>query len=221
MRVLLFGATGMVGKGVLLECLEDPEVESVLVLGRGSAGVEHPKLQELIHEDFFDYSGVEDEFGELDACFFCLGISSAGMKQEDYHRVTCELTLRAAETLLRRCPKLTFCYVSAAGADSTESGRVMWARVRGRTENRLLELGFGAAYMFRPGYIQPVKGVRSKTRWVQTLYSVLGPLYPVWRTLGPGLVTTTEKIGRAMIRVARDGASKPILETRDINALAE
>ena len=221
MRVLLFGATGMVGHGVLLECLEDPDVASVLAVVRSPTGVDHPKLRELVHEDFFDYSAIETELVGHDACFFCLGVSAAGKSEEAYRRLTYDLTTAAAETLHRLNPEMTFCYVSGTGTDSTESGRVMWARVKGATENRLLRLGFGAAFMFRPGYIQPVKGVRSKTSWYQAIYSVLGPLYPVWRTLAPALVTTTEKVGRAMIQVARDGFPEPILETRDINSIAD
>lgn len=221
MRVLLFGATGMVGHGVLLECLEDPEIESVLTVVRSPTGESHPKLHELTHEDFFDYSDIEDVLAGHDACFFCLGVSSAGMKEAAYRRLTHDLTLRAAETLVRLRPEMTFCYVSGAGTDSTESGRSMWARVKGETENHLLNLGFATAYMFRPGYIQPVKGVRSKTWWYQAAYSVLGLLYPIWQAVAPGLVTTTERVGRAMIRVARDGYPKPILETRDINSLGD
>ena len=220
MRILLFGATGMVGHGVLLECLEDASVHSVLAVVRSPTGVAHPKLRELTHDDFFDYSAIEEQLAEHDACLFCLGTTAAGKSEEVYHRTTYELTLAAAETLHRLSPGMTFCYVSGAGTDSTESGRVMWARVKGKLENRLLALGFAEAYMFRPGYIQPVKGVRSKTWWYQATYSVLGLLYPVWRTLAPGLVTTTEKVGRAMIRVARDGHREAILETRDINFLA-
>ena len=220
MRVMIFGATGMVGRGVLLECLDHPEVDSILAVGRGSCGVEHPKLREVIHQDFFDYSPLEDELTGYDACFFCLGVSSAGMSEEKYRHLTHDLTLSAAGTLARLNPHMTFCYVSAAGTDSTEQGRIMWARVRGATENRLLELPFEAAFMFRPGYIQPLKGTRSKTRLYQAIYSLCRPIYPVLKTLFPKQVTTTEKVGLAMIAVAQRGYPQSYLESHDINALA-
>ena len=225
MRALLFGATGMVGRGVLLECLEDSRVTSVLAVVRSSTGVSHPKLRELTHEDYFDYSAIETELSGHDACFFCLGVSAAGKSEEAYRRLTYDLTLAAAETLHRLNPEMTFCYVSGAGTDSTEPyvrefDEHGWARVKGATENRLLGLGFGAAYMFRPGYIQPMKGARSKTSWIQAMYAVLGPLYGVWRTVAPGLVTDSETLGRAMLRVARDGFPVSVLETRDINSIA-
>lgn len=179
-----------------------------------------PELEEVLHRDFTDYAPVEDRFVGLDACFFCLGVSAAGMSEEDYRRVTYDFAVRAAEALVHRNPEMTFCYVSGAGTDSSESGRSMWARVKGMTENRLLKMPFRAAYMFRPGYIQPMKGVRSKTRIYQAMYTILAPLYPVWKTLFPKLVTTTEKVGLAMIRVAEEGFPNQVLETPDINALA-
>lgn len=221
MKVIILGATGMVGRGVLLECLDHPDIDSIMVLGRSSCGVDNPKLREIIHQDFFDYSEIENDLSGYDACFFCLGISAAGMSEKKYHHLTHDLTLDAAEILVEQNPHMTFCYVSGAGTDSTEKGRVMWARVKGATENHLLELPFKAAYMFRPGYIQPMKGIRSKTRIYQTLYSLVGPLYPMLKTLFPQQVTTTEKLGQAMIRVAQDGFPNPLIEARDINALAE
>ncbi|MCW8984068.1 MAG: hypothetical protein OQK55_01895 [Thermoanaerobaculales bacterium] len=220
MKVALFGASGMVGQGVLLECLERQSVSSVLVVGRSPCGIEHPKVEEILHGNFADYGPIEDRFGGLDACFFCLGVSAAGMSEEDYRHVTFDLTVSAAETLSRLNPEMVFCYVSGAGTDSSEKGRSMWARVKGMTENRLLKMPFKSAYMFRPGYIQPMKGVRSKTRLYQATYTVLAPLYPVWKTLFPGFVTTTEKVGLAMIRVAECGFSKSLLDNRDINDLA-
>jgi uncharacterized protein YbjT (DUF2867 family) len=155
-----------------------------------------------------------------DACFFCLGVSSSGMSEEAYHRVTYDLTMAAAGSLAKVSPALTFCYVSGAGTDSTERGRSMWARVKGKTENALLGLPFKAAFMFRPGYIQPLKGIRSKTALYRLLYAIVGPLYPLWKLLFPDHVTTTENLGRAMIQVARGGYPRPYLENRDINALA-
>ncbi len=209
----------MVGAGVLIECLEDPRVESVLAVGRRAGAVAHPKLRELIRPDLFDYSDATDDLLTLDACFFCLGVSAAGMSEAAYHRVTYDLTFAAAEALLDLNPALTFCYVSGEGTDSTERGRLMWARVKGKTENQLLRKSPNA-YMFRPGFIQPLKGVRSKTRVYQALYTVLGPLYPVLKRLLPKHVTTTINVGRAMIEVAERGHTKRILENPDINSLA-
>ena len=220
MRVVIFGASGMVGKGVLHECLDHEEVSSIVVIGRSPCGLDHPKVEEIIHRDFMDYGPIEDSLGGFDACFFCLGVSAAGMSEEDYRRVTYDFTVCAAETLAVPNPEMVFCYVSGAGTDSSESGRSMWARVKGMTENRLLEVPFKAVFLFRPAYIQPTKGVRSKTRLYQTMYTVLAPLYPVWKILFPNFVTTTEKVGLAMIRVAAVGFPKQVLETRDINALA-
>jgi uncharacterized protein YbjT (DUF2867 family) len=222
MKIVLFGATGMVGQGVLRECLSDPEVEHVLAVVRpGPAGElsEHEKLRVLRHEDFYDYSKITDELAGYDACLFCLGVSSAGMKQAAYERITYDLTLAAAEALLQRNPKMKFLYVSGAGTDSSEKGRSMWARVKGRTENSLMRLPSGGAYMFRPGFIQPRHGVRSKTRLYRVVYAILGPLFPLWKLIIPRWVTTTDTVGRVMVRVAKQGAPKPVLENRDINAL--
>jgi uncharacterized protein YbjT (DUF2867 family) len=155
MRAILFGATGMVGAGVLLECLADPRVSSVLSVVRRPSGVSDPKLEEIVHDDFFDYGSIKSAFVGRDACFFCLGVSSAGMKESDYRHQTFDLTLAAAKTIVALSPQLTFCYVSGAGTDSSTRGRAMWARVKGATENALLALPFKAAFMFRPGYIHP------------------------------------------------------------------
>jgi len=210
----------MVGQGVLKECLDDPGVTSVLAVGRGSCAVEHDKLREVIHDDFFDYSRIADDLTGYDACFFCLGVSAAGMREEQYHHLTYELTVRTAETLVELNPNMTFCYVSGVGTDSTESGRIMWARVKGKTENRLMRLPFKAVYLFRPGYIQPLKGIRSKTRIYRVVYTLVGPLFPLLKILFPKYVTTTEKVGRAMLRVASGGYPRNVLENRDINAMA-
>jgi uncharacterized protein YbjT (DUF2867 family) len=220
MKAVIFGASGMVGQGVLRECLDDTDVTSVLVVGRSSCAVEHDKLREVIHDDFFDYSPIENELTGHDACFFCLGVSAAGMGEEQYHRLTFGLTVHTAEALVEQSPNMTFCYVSGAGTDSTERGRSMWARVKGMTENRLMRLPFKAVYLFRPGYIQPLKGIRSKTRLYRVLHTLLGPLYPLLKALFPRYVTTTEKLGRAMIRVASGGYPRNVLENRDINAMA-
>lgn len=216
MKVLLFGATGMVGQGVLRECLLDEGVQSVLAVGRHATGQTHEKLRELIHNDFFDYSSIESQLSGWDACFFCLGVSSAGMAEERYRHLTYDLTLAAAQTLSRLNPGMTFIYVSGLGTDSTERGRMMWARVKGATENALLRLPFKAAYMFRPGIIQPLHGITSKTKLYRAGYAVARPLFGVLNALSPKSITTTEQLGRAMIRVARHGAPKTILETEDI-----
>jgi uncharacterized protein YbjT (DUF2867 family) len=218
-NVLVFGATGMIGSGVLQECLDNPVVTSVRVLGRSPTGRSHPKLDEIRHTDFFDYSAVEDRLTEVDACFFCLGVSAAGMSEADYHRMTYDLTIAAAETLLRLNPDSVFCYVSGAGTDRSEQGRWMWARVKGRTENALTAMPFRAVYSLRPGYIQPMRGVRSKTRLYAIAYGIVGPLYPVLRRLFPSRVTDSVTVGRAMVRLATDGFERGILEGEDINAL--
>lgn len=219
MKVILLGATGMVGQGALRECLLDADVEQVLAIGRSCTGQQHPKLQEIVTSNLFDLSPVEDQLVGFDACFFCLGVSAAGMSEQDYRRLTYDLTISVAHTLVRLNPGMTFVYVSGAGTDSSERSRMMWARVKGKTENDLLKLPFRAAYMFRPGYIQPLHGIRTKTRWYGALYAVMGPLYPLWKRLLPNYVTTTECVGRAMLNVARRGAPKRFLENKDISEL--
>jgi uncharacterized protein YbjT (DUF2867 family) len=218
-NVLLFGATGMVGQGVLRECLLDPGVQRVLAVGRGSTGLRDEKLRELVLPDVSDLSAVEAELTGFDACFFCLGVSSVGMSEERYTKLTYDLTLAVAQTLVRLNPGMTFVYVSGAGTDGTESGRVRWARVKGRTENALRRLPFQATYMFRPAAIVPMHGVRSKTAWYRALYAVMTPLYPALKALFPNGVTTTEQVGRAMLAVARSGYPMAVLETRNINGL--
>ncbi len=208
MKVILFGATGMVGQGVLRECLLDADVESVLTLVRSSTGQEHEKLRELVHDDYSDFSKISDSLTGRDACFFCLGVSSAGMNEEDYKKITFDFTLAAARALLERNPNMVFIYVSGAGTDSSERGRSMWARVKGQTENALLAMPFRAAYMFRPAFIQPMHGIKSKTKLYRAAYALMGPLYPVWKTIAPNYVSTTEQVGRAMLEVAKHGAEK-------------
>jgi uncharacterized protein YbjT (DUF2867 family) len=219
-NVVVFGATGMFGAGVLAECLKDARVRSVLVVGRNACGVTDSKLRETLRSDFFDYGDAKTTLAGLDACFFCLGVSSFGMKEADYHRLTYELTLAAGRALAGQNPGMTFCYVSGEGTDSSERGRSMWARVKGKTENHLSQLPL-KAYAFRPGFIQPMNGIRSKTRVYQAIYTVLGPLYPVIKRVFSAHVTTTVNIGRAMIEVASSGYGKRILENPDINGLAE
>jgi uncharacterized protein YbjT (DUF2867 family) len=220
MNVILFGATGMVGQGVLRECLLDPEVESVLAIGRSAIEQQHEKLHEIVLKTLTDLSSVENRLSGYDACFFCLGVSSAGMSEDDYRRVTYDLSLSVAATLARLNPAMTFIYVSGAGTDSSGHGRMMWARIKGKTENALLAMPFKAAYMFRPGYIQPMHGVRTKTKWYGTAYAIMAPLYPLLRRLFPRYVTTTEQLGRAMISVAKTSATKRVLESNDINAIS-
>lgn len=220
MNIILFGATGMIGQGVLRECLLAPDVGRVLAIGRATTGQSHEKLREIAHDDLFDLSPIEGELAGYDACFFCLGISSAGMSEADYHRITYDLTMAVAGSLLKQTPAITLVFVSGAGTDGTEQGRSMWARVKGKAENALLKLPFKAAYMFRPAFIQPLHGIKSKTKLYRAFYVVTSPLYPLWNALLPNYITTTEEIGRAMLEVARRGAPKTILENEDIRALA-
>jgi uncharacterized protein YbjT (DUF2867 family) len=195
MEVLIFGATGMVGQGVLRECLLDDGVELVATVGRTATGVQNTKLKEIVHQDLRQYEAIEDKLSGFDACFFCLGVSSAGMSEADYEGVTYGITTAAAKVLLRVNPGMTFIYVSGAGTDSSERGRSMWARVKGKTENALLGLGFAGAYMFRPGIIEPVFGARSKTSSYRLGYAVAKPLLPLLRRAFPNYVLTTQEIG--------------------------
>jgi uncharacterized protein YbjT (DUF2867 family) len=219
MKVILFGATGMVGQGVLRECLLDADVETVLAVGRSPTGVQNAKLREIVHDNFLDFSTIESQLAGYDACFFCLGVSSVGMSEERYRHLTYDITLAAATTLSKLNPGMVFVYVTGQGTDSTEQGRLMWARIKGKTENDLLKLPFKAAYMFRPAGIQPLHGVKSRTAWVQAIYVVASPLLTWLDRVAPKYMTTTEQVGRAMIKVARDGYPKPVLESEDINAI--
>jgi uncharacterized protein YbjT (DUF2867 family) len=214
MKVILFGATGMVGQGVLRECLRDDGVEAVLAVSRSSTGLSHPKLRELIRKDLFDFGAAGADLQGYDACFFCLGVSSAGMSETDYTRLTYDLTLGWGQALARVNSAMTFVYVSGAGT----GGRAMWARVKKSTEDALLAL-FPSAYMFRLSVLLPVHGEVSKTRWTRIGYAAFRPLLPLVRAIAPGAVITTEELGRAMIRVARQGASKRVLENRELRAL--
>ena len=217
MKVVLSGATGMVGRGALLEALDDPRVSEVAVVGRRSCEVRHPKIREILLRDFLDYGPARKDLSGADTCLFCLGVSSLGMSEDAYTRVTYDLTLAAARAILETGSHPTFCYVSGRGTDA--DGRAMWARVKGRTENALLAMPFRGAYMFRPAYIQPRRGVRSKTGWYRAFYAAFGVFYPVLRLALPSLVTSTDVLGRALVRVGLEGFPKPILETRDINRI--
>ncbi|MET8426820.1 NAD-dependent epimerase/dehydratase family protein [Nocardia sp. NPDC004860] len=219
MKVILFGATGMIGHGVLNECLRDDRVEQVLAVGRSSVGIENPKLRELVQPDPTDLSAIAGELPEFDACFFCLGVSSVGMKEEDYRRIAYDLTLKVGHMLAAANPKLTFVYVSGQGTDSSEKGRSMWARVKGKTENDLLALPF-QAYMFRPGFVQPMDGVVSKTPLYRAAYALTGPLIPLLKRLAPNAFNDTREIGRAMITTAASGADSHILTPRQISVRA-
>jgi uncharacterized protein YbjT (DUF2867 family) len=219
MKIILFGATGMVGQGVLRECLLDPAVTNVLAVGRSPTAQQHPNLREIVHDNFLDYSAIESGLAGFDACFFCLGVSSVGMNEERYRHLTYDITLAAAATLSRLNPGMVFIYVTGRGTDSSEQGPLMWARVKGKTENDLLKLPFKAAYMFRPAGIQPLHGIRSKTGWVQAIYVGASPLLTLLNRVAPKYMTTTEQVGRAMIKVARNGFPRPVLESEDINAV--
>jgi uncharacterized protein YbjT (DUF2867 family) len=216
MNILIFGATGMVGQGVLRECLHDPGVQLVQVIGRTLTGVQHPKLREIVRQDLWHYADIETDLSGFDACFFCLGITASGMTEEAYARVTYDITMAAADTLCRLNPQMTFIYVSGAGTGNSGHARAMWARVKGRTENVLLQLPFAAAFMFRPGLIEPLHGARSKTASYRVFYILTKPFLPVLRWAFPTYVLPTEQIGRAMLAVARHDFPQQVLESRDI-----
>jgi len=219
MKILLFGATGMVGQGVLRECLLAADVELVETVGRSATGQRHSKLREVVVADLFDLAAYSDKLSGFDACFFCLGVSSAGMTEEAYSRLTYDLTTEIAAKLVILNPAMTFIYVSGAGTDNSERGRSMWARVKGRTENVLLSMGFRTAYMFRPGLIVPLHGIKSKTKVYRILYLAMSPLLPLLRRAFPNQVVTTEELGLAMLLAARGKATKSVLETGDLRAL--
>jgi uncharacterized protein YbjT (DUF2867 family) len=213
---IVTGATGMVGEGVLIECLKHPDVEKVLVINRKPGGVSHPKLREIVHADFFDLAPIQEQLSGYSACFFCLGVSSVGMGKEEYRHVTYDLTLNMAGLLATLNPEMTFCYVTGAGTDSSEQGRVAWARVKGATENALLRL-FKRAYMFRPAFMKATPGQKN----VKGYYMYFAWLYPIGRALYPAGFCTLREVGLAMIQAASKGYSKQILEVRDIVALAK
>lgn len=219
-NVIIFGATGMVGQGVLRECLRATDVDLVVSIVRKATSVRNPKLREIVKANLFDYGGIEMELTGLDACFFCLGVSSSGMTEDSYTRVTYDLTLAAAQTLSRLDPAMTFVFVSGAGADASEKSGTMWARVKGKTENALRRLPFKALFVFRPGVIQPLHGIQSQTSAYRIFYGLTKPLLPVFRRLFPNFVLTTEVIGQAMLSAARSGRGRHVLGAADINALA-
>ncbi|ADB39390.1 NAD-dependent epimerase/dehydratase family protein [Spirosoma linguale] len=216
-KAIITGATGMVGEGVLHECLQQPEVEAVLLINRNPSGVSHPKVSEIIHKDFFDLSSIESQLSGYNACFFCLGVSSVGMKEDEYRHLTYDLTLHVAETLARLNPDMTFGYISGAGTDSTEQGRSMWARVKGATENALMRLPFKKAYMFRPGFMKPTPGLKNTLVY----YKYINWLYPIGRALYPAGFSTLQELALAMIKSVSVGYEKSILEVKDIVDLAK
>jgi uncharacterized protein YbjT (DUF2867 family) len=221
MNILLFGATGMVGQGVLRECLLDSNVQMVETIGRTATGQQNPRLREMIHPDLWNYAAIETDLKNFDACFFCLGVSASGMTEEAYARITYGITIAAAETLARLNPKMVFIYVSGTGTDSSEKRRMMWARVKGKTENALLRMPFAAAYMFRPGFIEPANGEKSRTKLYRVSYAVAKPILPLIRLLFRNQILTTEIIARAMLNLVAHPYPKHILEIQDIRVAAQ
>lgn len=215
-KVIITGATGMVGEGVLHECLLHPNVESVLVINRKHGGVDHPKLKEIIHNDFYDLLSIEGHLTGYNACFFCLGVSSLGIKDEEYYKLSYTLTMHFAQTLSRLNTGMTFCYISGAGTDSTEKGMLKWARVKGKTENDLMKLPFKQALAFRPAFMLPIKGLKNTL----PAYKYVTWLYPLVKPLFPGYFGTLKDIGLAMINSVLSGSEKKVLEAKDIAALA-
>jgi hypothetical protein len=216
-KAIITGSTGMVGEGVLYICLNSPDVESVLVINRKPCEVQHPKLKETIHKNFMDLSIIEEQIVGYNACYFCAGVSSVGKSEEEYRKITYDLTLNVAKTLVRLNKHMVFTYVSGLGTDSTEKGKIMWARVKGKTENDLLNLGFKDAYMFRPGYIQPIKGMKN----TYTIYKFVSPFYPIFEKLFPKYVISLEEIGNSMINVTLNSYEKKVLENVDIRKHAD
>jgi uncharacterized protein YbjT (DUF2867 family) len=221
MKVMILGATGMVGQGVLRACLAAQDVDKILLVGRSPLNLEHPRLDQAILADLMEIQTIQERLSGFDACFFCLGVSSVGLTEAQYTRITCELTLAVASCLAGLNPAMVFTYVSGAGTDSSERGATMWARVKGRTENQLKALGFRGVHLFRPGLIQPLDGIRSKTRAYRLFYSATGWVLPALRRLFPGSIVTTDDIGRAMLNLARQGAGRTVLEPRDIARVAQ
>ncbi len=216
LSVILTGATGMVGEGVLLECLDNPHVDKVLIINRSPSGITHPKLREIIHENFFNIRPIADQLLEYNACFFCLGVTSVGKNEPEYYRLTYTLTLHVAEMLAERNPDMAFCYVSGSGTNSSEQGRVMWARVKGKTENDLMKLPFRAVFAFRPGLLKATPGQKHLLK----AYKYMGWMFPFFRSLFPGFASTLQELGKAMIEVSRNGYASKVIEVKDIHKLA-
>lgn len=221
MKLVIFGASGMVGQGVLRECLQAPDVEAVLAVGRTTLAQQHPKLQQLVLPDLFDYGAVQEQLAGYDACFFCLGVSTSETDEAGFIRINHDLPLAAGQVLAQRNPHMAFVYISGRGTDTTEQGSVMWARVKGRTENALQRLGFRAVYLFRPGFIVPMHGEKSKTHLLRLLYGGLGWLLTPLRTLMPASILDTERMGLAMLEVVRQGHRTAIIESPEIHRLSQ
>ncbi len=219
MRVMVFGATGMIGQGLVRECLRDESIKEVVLVGRSASGVQHAKLTEHVVSDFSALDGLSELATRTDVCFWCLGVSSNGMSEEAYRRVTLDLTVQVARQLVGWNPRMTFVFVSGTGADSSGKSRVMWARVKGAAENAVLGMPFRLSYAVRPAFIQPLHGIRSRTALYRAFYAISGPLFPLLRLLAPDSVTTTEELGRAMLALAKSGSAKRVLEQKDLNAL--
>jgi len=216
-RAIILGSTGMVGEGVLHVSLNHPEVESILVINRRPCGVGHEKLTEIIHQDFHDFSAIEDQLTGYNACYFCMGVSSIGMKEGEYRRITYDLTMHVANTLVKLNPDMSICYVSGVGTNSSEQGRSMWARIKGKTENDLMKMPFKAAFMYRPGYIQPIKGMKNTYK----MYKVVWPFYPILKTFFAKYVCSLNDLGLSMIHVVLDGNDNQVLENKDIVQTAQ
>ncbi|MCE7064695.1 epimerase [Dyadobacter sp. CY326] len=216
-RAIITGVTGMVGEGVLHECLHSDAVEAVLIINRKSSGISHPKLKEIVHSEFFNLMPIEGQLIGYNACYFCLGVSSIGMKEPDYEKVTYDLTLHVAATLVKLNPEMTFCYVSGAGTDSSENGSSMWARVKGKTENALMKLPFKQVFAFRPGYIHPTPGLKNVLPFVK----YVSWLYPLFKIILPNTVSTLGQVGQAMIKATQFGYDKKVLEVKDIKNIAD
>jgi len=216
-KAILTGATGMVGEGVLHECLQHEDVEEVLIVTRRPSGITHAKLKEIVHPEFQYLTSIENKLTGYNACFFCLGVSSVGMKEAEYYKHTYLLTMNFATTLINKNPAMTFCYISGAGTDSTEKGRLMWGRVKGKTENDLMKLPFKAVYNFRPGIIQPTKGLKNTL----SFYKYLGWLIPIIRMFSPKSIVRLKELGLAMINAATKGYEKSIIEVKDILVLSK
>ncbi|MCC6287367.1 MAG: NAD-dependent epimerase/dehydratase family protein [Chitinophagaceae bacterium] len=216
-KVIITGATGMVGEGVLQECIANPEVEKILLINRKTTGYAHPKIEEILHSDFNDISSIVEKIRGYDACYFCAGVSSVGMKEAQFTKLTYNLTLNFAKVLASVNPQMTFCYVSGAGTDSTEKGKQMWARVKGKTENDLTKLPFKAVYNFRPAIMKPTAGAKN----VKSFYKVINALFPVFRIFSHTFFLTLEEVGKAMINVTLHGYNRPVLEVKDIYQLSK
>lgn len=217
LKVIITGATGMVGEGVLQECISNPEVEEILLINRKTSSYSGEKIKEILHQDFYDIHSIAQQLKNYDACFFCLGTSSVGMKEEDYYKITYTLTINFAKTLSALNPQMIFCYVSGANTDSSEKGKQMWARVKGKTENDLMKLPFKAVYNFRPGFMKPSKGAKN----VKGIYKIINFMYPLFRLINPVYFLTLEEVAKAMINVTERGYDKKILETKDIATLSK